>query len=66
MKPQDLERLAELKNVRYVKESTGETARRTSQVMDRVLAGYYGGREDEFWLRPATWPGRRCHQSGVQ
>jgi predicted dehydrogenase len=46
--------------------STGETARRTSQVMDRVLAGYYGGREDEFWLRPATWPGRRCNQSGVQ
>jgi len=27
MKPDDLERLAELKNVRYVKESTGETAR---------------------------------------
>lgn len=39
---------------------TGETARRTSQVMDTVLASYYGGREDEFWLRPETWPGRRA------
>jgi 1,5-anhydro-D-fructose reductase (1,5-anhydro-D-mannitol-forming) len=39
--------------------STGETARRTSRVMDQALAGYYGGREDEFWLRPDTWPGRR-------
>jgi len=27
MKPEDIERLAELKNVRYVKESTGETVR---------------------------------------
>lgn len=39
--------------------STGESARRTSRVMDRVLAAYYGGRDDEFWLRPETWPGRR-------
>lgn len=40
--------------------STGESARRTSVVMDRVLAGYYGGRDDAFWTRPATWPaGRR-------
>jgi predicted dehydrogenase len=39
--------------------STGESARRTSQVMDRVLAGYYGGRDDQFWRRPDTWPGRR-------
>jgi predicted dehydrogenase len=39
--------------------STGESARRTSQVMDRVLATYYGGRDDEFWRRPGTWPGRR-------
>jgi predicted dehydrogenase len=39
--------------------STGESARRTSQVMDRVLADYYGGRADEFWARPETWPGRR-------
>ena len=38
--------------------STGESARRTSQVMDRVLAEYYGGRADEFWARPETWPGR--------
>jgi hypothetical protein len=39
--------------------STGETARRTSRVMDAVLAGYYGGRDDAFWERPETWPGRR-------
>ena len=37
--------------------STGESARRTQLVMDRVLEGYYGGRTDAFWQRPATWPG---------
>lgn len=37
--------------------STGESARRTSAVMDRLLDGYYGGRQDAFWLRPGTWPG---------
>lgn len=39
--------------------STGVSARRTSQVMDTVLASYYGGRQDAFWDRPLTWPGRR-------
>jgi predicted dehydrogenase len=39
--------------------STGESARRTSRVMDLALAAYYGGRDDEFWARPETWPGRR-------
>ena len=39
--------------------STGETARRASRIMDMVLTGYYGGRMDEFWRRPETWPGRR-------
>jgi predicted dehydrogenase len=39
--------------------STGESARRTSQVMDQALNGYYGGRQDEFWQRAAAWPGRR-------
>lgn len=39
--------------------STGESARRTSRVMDRVLEEYYGGRSDAFWERPKTWPGRR-------
>jgi 1,5-anhydro-D-fructose reductase (1,5-anhydro-D-mannitol-forming) len=39
--------------------STGASAARTSRVMDEVLAGYYGGRGDAFWERPATWPGRR-------
>lgn len=39
--------------------STGESARRTSAVMDSILAGYYGGRDDAFWDRPDTWPGRK-------
>jgi predicted dehydrogenase len=39
--------------------STGETALRTTRVMDAVLDSYYGGRADAFWARPATWPGRR-------
>jgi 1,5-anhydro-D-fructose reductase (1,5-anhydro-D-mannitol-forming) len=39
--------------------STGETAARTSAVMDRVLYHYYGSRDDGFWSKPATWPGRR-------
>jgi predicted dehydrogenase len=38
--------------------STGETAARTSHVMDAALQDYYGGRGDEFWSRPNTWPGR--------
>lgn len=38
--------------------STGETAARTSRVMDQVLSTYYGGREDAFWERPETWPGK--------
>jgi 1,5-anhydro-D-fructose reductase (1,5-anhydro-D-mannitol-forming) len=38
--------------------STAQSARRTQLVMDRVLAAYYGGREDEFWKRPQTWPRR--------
>jgi predicted dehydrogenase len=43
--------------------STGESARRTSRVMDRALESYYGGRADAFWQRPATWPGRRQRES---
>ena len=39
--------------------STGESALRTMKVMDAVLEEYYGGREDDFWNRAATWPGRR-------
>jgi hypothetical protein len=26
--------------------------------MDAVLAGYYGGRNDAFWAREETWPGK--------
>jgi predicted dehydrogenase len=39
--------------------STGETARRTSRVMDAALSGFYGGRADAFWTRAENWPGRR-------
>jgi predicted dehydrogenase len=39
--------------------STGVSAARTSQVMDRVLASYYGSRESGFWRHPELWPGRR-------
>lgn len=42
--------------------STGESARRTSRVMDLVLNDYYGGRQDAFWKRPSTWPGQRPRQ----
>jgi hypothetical protein len=27
-------------------------------VMRRVLAEYYGGRDNAFWDRPELWPGR--------
>jgi len=37
--------------------STGESAARTSQVMDLLLDAYYGGRTDDFWARPESWPG---------
>jgi predicted dehydrogenase len=37
--------------------STGESAARTNAVLDRLLEGYYGGREDEFWERPESWLG---------
>ena len=39
--------------------STGESARRTTQVMDALLDQFYGGRQDAFWTRANQWPGRR-------
>lgn len=39
--------------------STAESARRASAVIDQVLDGYYGGRSDDFWARPAAWPGNK-------
>ena len=39
--------------------STGESAARTSAVMDRALLGYYGSRDEDFWSQPERWPGRR-------
>ncbi|MSU49298.1 MAG: Gfo/Idh/MocA family oxidoreductase [Opitutus sp.] len=41
--------------------STGESARRTTRVMDVALNAYYGGRERPFWREPETWPGRRAN-----
>lgn len=35
--------------------STGESASRTSKVMDTVLKNFYGHRDDAFWNRPQTW-----------
>jgi 1,5-anhydro-D-fructose reductase (1,5-anhydro-D-mannitol-forming) len=32
--------------------STGETAIRTTRILDSVLDSYYGGRADDFWNRP--------------
>jgi 1,5-anhydro-D-fructose reductase (1,5-anhydro-D-mannitol-forming) len=40
-------------------ESTGISGSRTSAVMDAVLVGYYGTRENGFWKSPDEWPGRR-------
>ena len=39
--------------------STGVSAARTSEVMDRALASYYGSRAEGFWKQPERWPGRR-------
>ena len=38
--------------------STGESAARTNAVLDRMLSRYYGGRDDAYWSRPESWPGR--------
>ncbi len=39
--------------------SNGKTALRTMEAMDAVLNAYYGGRDDDFWNRAESWPGRR-------
>ena len=50
----------ELRGVRGVKcRSRAENALRASRVLDVALGGYYGGREDDYWSRPDTWPGRK-------
>ena len=38
--------------------STGQSACRTAKILDVALSEYYGGREDAFWSRPISWPGR--------
>ncbi|MEM6393958.1 MAG: Gfo/Idh/MocA family oxidoreductase [Planctomycetota bacterium] len=35
--------------------STGESAARTSRVMDALLHTYYAGRDDDFWNHPQRW-----------
>ena len=35
--------------------STGQTAARTSKVMDAALQSFYNCRDDEFWTRSDTW-----------
>jgi len=39
--------------------SSGVSGARTSWVMDRALASYYGARDEGFWKEPERWPGRR-------
>ncbi len=39
--------------------STGRSALRTMEAMDEVLSDYYGGRDDDFWNRAQSWPGRK-------
>lgn len=36
---------------------------RTAQLVDRVLAPYYGGRDDAFWLRPSSWQSLQARAS---
>ena len=43
--------------------SRGKNAARTSKVLDAALSGYYGGREDKFWLREGDWPGQKEGQT---
>ncbi len=47
--------VAELNGKRGACPSTGRSALRTSRALDAILAGYYDGRSDAFWLRA---PGR--------
>lgn len=51
--------VAELEGGQSLAPSRGDTALRASVVMDKILADYYGGRDDAFWQRPSTWPGLR-------
>jgi predicted dehydrogenase len=43
--------------------STGESAARTSRVIDQVLEGFYGSRVGAFWERPHAWPGAKRSQA---
>jgi len=51
--------IAELSGGSALAPSRAETALRTSVIIDKILAEYYGGRDDAFWRRASTWPGLR-------
>ncbi|GAB5034889.1 oxidoreductase [Nannochloropsis oceanica] len=52
----DEEEKEEKEEIEWQCRSTGASALRTSEVMDKVLVAYYGGtRDDAFWTRPETW-----------
>jgi len=44
--------------------SGADNALRTAAVLDKVLDSYYGGRSDEFWARPDSWPGLAAAGAG--
>ena len=39
--------------------SKGENALRVAQALDAALTDFYGGRQDTFWDRADTWPGKK-------
>jgi len=45
------------KNCLVQSPARADNAIRTSEILDSILGTYYGGRHDEFWGRPDTWPG---------
>ena len=42
--------------------SKGDNALRCAETLDAVLGAFYGGRDDQFWTRQASWPGARSKQ----
>lgn len=40
-----------------------DAALRNAQLVDKVLAPYYGGRDDAFWTRPSTWQSLQARAS---
>lgn len=44
-------------------EDSADAALRTAELVDQVLAPYYGGRDDAFWTRPSTWQSLQARAS---